>query len=404
MAIRVKKLAKALRARPEVILLALSDLGYTKYKSPMDMVADNAADKVRKLARSKGLPQLTAPSAPPAPPPRPPREPALQRPTGAPAQRPAPVPARPATTTEAGVDPLDIPIQALAHSGATAPTGPDLSQISAEIQTEERRLQARSRALAERDRALAASHAELEAERSRLQAERDSLALEKARLLDQVGALEAQMTERAAALDAIEAGGVPLSTLLEARGLRGADEQGRALAALGQARALDRLLPRLRVIDPEPFRRLLRERLLLGGVGAPELPGVAVVQVAEDRSELPSRERVTRLRADLAGEFLLAGLTRARLVGGGPTPHLLRMISGDLDPRVSLQVVPAARRDEDQVRDDVHDVDVVVLWGVEETDAARAAYAGQSVPVVRVSADGGLAGLLSGVREGLLDL
>ena len=55
MAIRLKKLARELKTSPSVVLSALADLGYDRYKSEMDMVADPPADKVRKLARKKGL-------------------------------------------------------------------------------------------------------------------------------------------------------------------------------------------------------------------------------------------------------------------------------------------------------------------------------------------------------------
>lgn len=420
MAIRVKKLARELRASPQVILLALSDLGYDRYKSPMDMVADRPADKVRTLARKRGLPSLpaasrTAPDRPSPPPARSAPRPtnASPRPTNAP-PRPTKAEARPKPPPRAATpapsppgpapDPLDIPLEALVAGTSPPASTPDLDRLNAEIQAEERRLQARGHALAERTRALEARHAEIEAERAAVERERDRLEQERARLHQEVEALRARLAERAATLEAMEAGGVPLGRLFEERGLRGRDEQSRALAALARERLLDRVLERLRVLDPAPVRALLKERLVLAASELTGLDGVAVVQVASDRSEAPSAANLDRFRADLAGEFLLAGLRRARLIGGGHAPALLRLLRDDLDPRVDIQVTPARRRDAPEVPSDVADMDVVVLWGVLETEQARAAYDAQPVPVVRLPAEGGLPALLAGVREALLDL
>ena len=81
---------------------------------------------------------------------------------------------------------------------------------------------------------------------------------------------------------------------------------------------------------------------------------------------------------------------------------LLRLLKGGLDSRVSLDLVPARQREGADVAEDLADVDALVLWNVTESEEARAAYDASPVTVVRVGGDGGLPGLLHGVREALL--
>lgn len=413
MAIRVKKLARQLRATPEVVLVALSDLGYSKYKNPMDMVADTAANKVRALARKQGLPKVR-PRTEPAP-----ARPATSRSAVAPPGRAqTPTPARTATskpsstrapssprsvmsslvpgTVPAHDDPLDVPLDQLARGAADpaapAPAGGSTVDRARAIAEEEKSLQRRSQALAERARAL-------EAEQERLVEDRRRLMAEVASARAEVDALKDELDARASGLDALEAGGLPLSDLLTDRGLRGRDEWGRALEALARARLLDPLLDRIRVIEPAAVHRVLRDRLVLAAGAHEDLAGVALVTVPSDRAEIPDAAGLGQLRSDLAGEFLLAGLTRVRIVGGGPI--LVRLLRGGLDPRVELDLVPAVRREAGDARRDVADVDALVLWGVSESEEAAQVYAESSAEILRVSLDGGLRGLLAGVRLGL---
>lgn len=387
MAIRVKKLARELRGSPDQILALLRELGYGKYTSANDMIPDRPASEARELARRSGLPPAAPKKAVPPKkatkkaPKQPPQDDLMARlvdGVGASGRAPS--------------QGLDVPIEALASSDAGAPPmDAALSEVQAAVKAEEQRLQARARDLAERSRSL-------EDERAALQAERDALLAERDALREEIEAGRHELAARAAALDALEAGGVPVSELMERRGLRGADEHGRALAALARARLLDPLIERLRVVDPTSVQALLRDRLVLASGPVDELEGVALVQVAEDRAEVPGGDALDRVRFDIGGELLLSGLRRVRIVGGSAVD--VRLLRGGVDARIDLAIVSARRREADQVADDVADVDGVVLWDVEESDAAREAYNAADVTVVRVSG-AGLAGLRAGLRTAL---
>lgn len=371
MAIRVKKLARELRTTPEVVLSLLRELGYDRYKSEMDMVSDPPADKVRKRAR-KGLP-----AAPPAP-----------RPVVAP---PVPPPAAQDPTWLTDPSLADVPLDRLVTGGSAPVAQEELADLSDAVRSEQRRLDRRAQAQSDRESALNARMSELESAAAALRAERDTMKTE----LEQA---RRELADRAAALDAREAGGIPLGDLLARRGLVGADEHGRALSALARARLLDALTARLRVIDPGPVVGVLTDRLVLASGPVDELEGVAVVQVPPERAEVPGGADLQRARADLAGEFLLNGLTRVRLIGGGPVA--LRLLRSGVDERVVLELVPAASRDENGARDDITDRDAVVLWGVSETPEARAIYDAAVCLVIRV-ANHGFVALVQDIRRAL---
>ncbi|MFK7930572.1 MAG: hypothetical protein AB8H79_20470 [Myxococcota bacterium] len=373
MAIRVKKLARELRTTPQVVLQVLLELGYDRYKSDMDMVADPPAHKVRQRAK-KGLPT-----------------PAVTPPPRAPVARPAPrTPAPPAPAWVQDAAALDVPLDRLV--GAPKPSkGTDLADVSAAVRKEQARLD-------KRDQVQRAKSAHLDQQLAEVEARNAALRTERAALLAELEQARQALDDRAAALDAREAGGIPLQDLLARRGLSGVDEQGRALDALARARLLDSLAPRLRVLDPAPVVAVLQERLVLSSGPVDDLPGVAVVQVPADRAEVPGGAQLKRARSDLAGEFLLNGLTRVRLIGGGPVA--LRLLRAGVDERVSLELVPSKSRDEAQALTDVADVDAVVLWDVDESPQATEAYDGSDVVVVRVPTKGFQA-LVSGVRRAL---
>jgi len=267
----------------------------------------------------------------------------------------------------------------------------DLADVSAAVRKEQARLD-------KRDQVQRAKSAQLDERLAAVEASNTALQKERAALLAELEQARQALDDRAAALDAREAGGIPLQDLLERRGLSGADEQGRALNALARARLLDGLTPRLRVLDPAPIVAMLQERLVLSSGPVDDLRGVAVVQVPADRAEVPGGAQLKRARSDLAGQFLLNGLTRVRIIGGGPVA--LRLLRAGVDERISLDLVPAKSRGEAQALTDVADVDAVVLWGVEETPEATHAYDESDVVVVRVPAKGFQA-LVSGVGDAL---
>lgn len=393
MAIRVKKLARELEGSPAQVLALLAELGYDRYTSPMDMVADVPAAKVRKAGR-RGLPEVRSapgPVAPPGPPARPPQPPPAAANDLMSQLVPGVTPAR-----GRGAASLDVPLEALASTPGMPV--PDLSDAAEALRAEDARLEKRARTLSTRQSSLEAATQRLEAERDALRAERDALQVERSALQAQLVEANADLAARAAALDAVEAGGVPLARLLEERGLRGSDEQGRALEALARGRLLDPIVQRLRVVDPHPVRRLLAERIALAAGEVEDLDGVAVVQVPEERAEVPGGESLRRLRTRLADELLLSGLLRARLVGADRRG--LRLLRAGVDPRIDLHLVPATSRSAAGARSDLDGVDVVILWNVQEDAQAAAVYDGASVPVIRVVAER-LTDLPAGLQEGL---
>ncbi|MCA9493799.1 MAG: hypothetical protein KC621_27905, partial [Myxococcales bacterium] len=67
MALRVRKLARELERSPEDVLLLLKDLGYERYRTPDDLLADDVVARARKAARTTP-PRARVPSpARPAP-------------------------------------------------------------------------------------------------------------------------------------------------------------------------------------------------------------------------------------------------------------------------------------------------------------------------------------------------
>ncbi|MFT7519752.1 MAG: hypothetical protein ACI9MC_001896 [Kiritimatiellia bacterium] len=377
MAIRVKKLARELRCSPERVLGLLHFLGFDRYKSFMDMVADRPAAKVRQ-AHARG--EVVTPFSPSGS--------AVtakkKRTASAPAPKREVMPQMVGGQAEHG--PLDVSVEDLGADRAPERSrqldarAEEALRRAASLETE---YQVRVRELAERE--------------SQLKSELDALKQDLDRKRQELDEALVQLSAREQAVAALESGGVPLVDLLAERGLRGRDEASRALAQLSAQRLLDGTLLSLRVFDPAAVRDILRSRLILAK-GPLELDGVAVVTVAPDRAELPAGDALQRLKDALADQFLLSGLTRVVVVGGGPLWH--RMLRGGLDPRVQLRLDPSSVRDVDAAVVDVDWADVVVLWGVTETDSALRTYSASDAVMVRLK-DGGLLGLLSHVQSAL---
>jgi hypothetical protein len=184
--------------------------------------------------------------------------------------------------------------------------------------------------------------------------------------------------------------------LLEERGLRGLDEQERAIGALAQARVLRDALWSLRVEQPEGLRKLLSERLVLVDGPPPESVSRAhaTVSVAAERAEVPAAAALQRLLAQLGERLLLAGLRRFVVVGGKAVWH--RLLKDHLDPRVELRSQVARSRDAAQAASDLERADLVLLWGVDVSPAAHAVYTAARAEVIEVD-DCGLGELVAAV-------
>lgn len=428
MAVRIKKLAKELNRSVSDVIGVLHALGYSRYRSPEDLLANDAEQRVRQGLR-KGVPFAPVPVAQPSV-----GAPAASREddlmarlvpgvvraggtggAGTPSRpRRSPDPARVADVER---PPMEAPRARPEPEPEPEPRakGPPQTGFAADVewravQAERSAVESLRRGLASERAVLAAERAELDDDRRRYDAQLRALDGEREALDALETALEAERTaldaERGALrlrLERTEArGGTSLQDLLEERGLRGADEFERAIESLAHGRQLRDVLWTLRVEEPEALRRVLQERLLLvDGVPADVVArSSATVIVASERAEVPGAGATQRLLQGMSEALLLAGLRRIALIGGRPMWH--RVLREGLDPRIEVRAVAARVRDEAQAKADAVGVDLVLLWALELAPAARAAYLASRPTVIEV-AEPGFLELVRGVMSSLAD-
>lgn len=326
MAIRVRKLAKELDRSAGEVLGLLHHLGFSRYTKPDDMVNDAVAGKARKAARQGVRAPVVAveeraPSARRSAP-QPVAEdvmaqlvPGVQRSGGARPASPVPVPTA-------------VPPPAPAPAPQSAPPAPPVASPST--------------------------------------AEAEALALAEAK----VASLQAELAQRDEELQALRATlaeapeGLAVSALLRERGLRGPDENDRALEALAGARQLAAVLVEAR-LGPQAavgLRKALGGMLLLDG-SPPEELSVAAVAVSPERADAPGAETLSRLCGKLGEQLLLSGFRRLRFVGVGPRWH--EPVRARLDRRIEVDFRPGGPRDAARITGDAEGVDLVLYVGVE---------------------------------------
>ncbi|MCB9682942.1 MAG: hypothetical protein H6733_15865 [Alphaproteobacteria bacterium] len=227
---------------------------------------------------------------------------------------------------------------------------------------ERERLEAWSRSMDAQREALASLRTSLDDERTALTAERAAVAAQQARS----GSARGQRVEE----------------VLEARGLRGADEFERALVALAQGRHLRDVLWTLRSDAPDQLARVLDDKLLLvGGTVADAMTrGTAVVAVAPDRAELPGGAELSRRLSALSERIMLHGLRRVVVAGGRARWH--RVLREGLDPRLEVRLAGPGPRTRAMALEDAGWADLVVLWDVDVDPAAEGVYAAARATVV----------------------
>lgn len=363
MAVRVRKLAKELRRTPWEVLGMLHALGFVRYRSPNDMLPDNTAGRVRKAWREGTVRPLPLQGE------TLPEQPAETR------QSPGPSAGGWMDQMVSGVVPADRDEdQVLA----------DVPDVSIEEWLEGPSPEPEARPPAQDDeRRRKAAEALYSRASETLSAEREALAAERSRLEVERAALERDRQEFAAAQQEPAARpsepappvGKALVELLEERGLRGADEQERALGGLANARLLREVVGHLVVDDADVVRALLDERLtLVGGQVSDLLPrSVVGVTVSPDRAEIPDGNALGRALAHVGEQLMLHGMRRLVVVGGQPTGQ--HMVRQGLDRRIDTRFAVAdGERTEAQAQEDVVRSDAVVLWDVGLSDAARQLY------------------------------
>lgn len=398
MAVRVRKLARELKRTPWEVLGLLHALGFSRYRSPEDMLPDTTIARLRQ-GISQGV--VARPFRP--------ETPMLEAP-----------PERAPAAREEAVDPMAMLVPGVVRqadrgasrsSRAAAPPRPvrpppRLEIVPPEPPEEEedeadaydmRALDVEAERLASLDRRLASERAVLESRRIGLERDQQRLAEERAALQAEREGLEALREaidlERAAAeaerlaveqerqrqIEAAVSTGTPLQELMEARGLRGLDEAERAVAALATGRSLRDILWCLDVRSPELVERVLAQRLLLVGENPPEsLPRTfARVRVSPERADVPDAADLERELRRVSELLMLNGLRRLAIVGG--RAHWQRLIRDGFDPRIELAFLPDGSALSRELREGR--VDALVLWG---TGVATGVEAPPQVRVIRV--------------------
>jgi hypothetical protein len=406
MAVRIRKLAREVERNPADVIGVLHALGFTKYRSPDDMLTPEVEAKLRrglqKGVRPIEVPGVGAASTRPAE--------VVEAVGGADLMAslvPGVVPvggrARPVARVEvAPVASADAaPRGAVARAPAVAAVVPPRPAArpmevdpaeAAVLATERAALDSLRRSLASERGVVEAERAQLEVDAARLAARERSLAAQQESLRELQAMLErerASLDAERASLDALRSRsaaqlGVGLEDLLEARGLRGMDEYERAIVVLAQQRSLRDVLWTLRADAPDQLRRILDERLVLVSGGAPEAAtrGAAAVAVAPERAEVPDAATHDRMLARLGESLLLSGWRRLLVVGG--RPRWQRLLRHGLDARIEVRVVPEGARGAEAASDDVRWADVVVLWDARVGEAAERVYAAGRSTLLRV--------------------
>jgi hypothetical protein len=339
LAIRVRKLARELERSSAEVLGFLHALGFERYRSTEDQVPDLLVARVKGAIRQgvKPLPVELPPeeltSVPPSVPPEP------------------------------EADLMSQLVPGVVRRGEVPRPAPR------PVQREERRGVEVDRAEIGRQRddlvfaqgVLEEARAAVERERAAVRAEREHLDAERA-------AFEA---ERAAARPTAAAVGIPLSGLLEARGLRGVEEQEKALGALASAHLLRAALGVLTVTDPPQLERLLADRVVLAAEAGP-IRGAATVVVPSERAELPEKELGDRELSAIGEHLMLLGLRRVAVVGGPARWH--KLLRDGLDQRIELRFLPGGSRGRAEAEADVTRTDLVILWATPVSPEAREIY------------------------------
>lgn len=315
MGMRVRKAAKVLDCSPEDVIGLLLALGITRYKTTQDQLSDRIVTRLQEAVRSGLKPVQTVVKE----------------------QRKKNKPPSPLVVGSSVMDGL-----MRASEEAELPGLPtDEGVQDGNFQVELREL-AHQKALLEQGR-------EVLAEQKRLHAEQIQQAVQDKPVATPPKAVTQPTT---------------LGSLLEERGLTTLDQWDAALVALGKGRMLAPLVETLVSSEPQKFRRLFADKLLLVE-GLPPTrvpPGMVTVQVPVGQGELPDGEILERGLEGLGERFLLHGMRRVVVCGGS---HIgWWYLKDSMDPRVLLEVA-------DRLPVGKISADLVILWGYKLSDEER---------------------------------
>ena len=195
-----------------------------------------------------------------------------------------------------------------------------------------------------------------------------------------------------------------LSEVLERRGLKGTDEAAFLIRGLLQTRQLDGLLDRLQADDPDLLGAWLEDRVTLLCSSHAELApsGRAGISVPPPRCEVCGGGELKRTVRHFVDTCLVNGMTRVSVVGGSPKHH--HMLRGLLQHRaLRVQLAPSLeQRTASQVRSDLDNSDVVLVWTRGERPELAEPYQVGGPARVVVGAQDSIVRLLADAAEQLL--
>lgn len=320
-------------------------------------------------------------------------------PPAAPAPAPAPAAVAPSPASSLGMVGRGEP-EAVA-AVAVVPTSALVGRVE---ELEQQLSAARSALAAEREarHRLQDRLRELEESRDRAVGQAESLQL----LLEEQELQLRRLKRRIAGSEQGEAAAPPLIDVLERRGLKGADEAAFLIRGLLQTRQLDGLLERLQADDPDLLRGWLEDRVALLCSAHAELApsGRAAITVPPSRCEVCGGSELKRTVRHFVDTCLIHGLTRVSVVGGSPKHH--HMLRNLVQHRaLRIQLAPSLeQRTPSQVRSDLDNSDVVLLWmrgARPELSAQYTSGAGGAARVL-ISEQDSLARLLAEAAEQIL--
>jgi hypothetical protein len=158
-----------------------------------------------------------------------------------------------------------------------------------------------------------------------------------------------------------------ISTVLEARGIRGADESRDLLEALARARLTEGLFAQLVVRHPDRLGRFLRDKVLLS-CGRPECPtiaGLAVLVVPAERCDACGGADVDRARRRFQDACLVHGILVVGVVGGSVKDQRL-LERASTHHRLALRVFASA------ADASAAGAQLVIAWNVPVEEGPRA--------------------------------
>lgn len=381
MATRLRKLARKLGRSPDEVLGLLHRLGYVRYKSGEDMVADPVITKLHAALKSgmRAQPVPTTANRRAMPPTAqsgsnaaglmgqlvPGVTPLGERAEGAVRTRPVDA-SDPLPPTRAPRAAVSEPMPQ-GGEGSEDPSGAAMRlewmRAKTALADEQRR-----RALVEEQ--CAALNAELKALQALREQEKQSA--------------EERRREAGSALT--------LRDALAQRGLRGADEMSRAVSGLVAGRHLEGALLDCVLSDDSVMLEVLSSKLMLFDTEPVQgLNGSVGVGVSPDRAEMGSGRALNTLAQEVSEGLLLWGHRQVLVVGADRVWH--GWMRTRMDSRLDVRFEPLRNG---RLELDLVGIDVLWCWSSEVTDEVQAEW-NEQVRCLSVAAESNVLSALSGL-------